>query len=318
MTEDHQQTASVSAVEEALSRELARGDENIASSRPILRHLLANQEQHLFSDEVIARVRGTLTHVARQLLFAQAEASGSANPCVFADERDESLSQLLFEDTAFLGHAHALTVEAQTAELLRGRSGIDSVLSPLLQELAASKDEDSAALSMRVLAAQARFRQQQRRMHLPLNELPADLFFKSLQYLRKLEGDESELTTAEKSLRATYDEGESRLGLITRLIMSMGRKAQRALAIDHGGLAIFSTALAMASDQDRDLVMLSFGQNQFVRLAISLCAAGMRKQEVEEQFMYIHPDIALPQGFELLTQQKAAIILTSTQSELSA
>ena len=82
----------------------------------------------------------------------------------------------LLGDAAFLSHTHTLTIEAQVAERLGQRSGIDPVLSPLLQELAASADTDIAGGAMRALASQARFMQQQRRMSLPLGELPEELF----------------------------------------------------------------------------------------------------------------------------------------------
>src|SRR6187397_1132922 len=118
-------------VEQVLRDELVEGDAMIAAARPILRHLLANDDDGLFSDETIARVRGLVLGVAEQLLFAQAAA---------AEVRDRPAY------AAFLAHAHALTVEAQLMERLQGRSGIDSVLTPLVQELVASKDGAIAGL----------------------------------------------------------------------------------------------------------------------------------------------------------------------------
>jgi hypothetical protein len=309
----------VEAVELLLRDELGRGDAMIATARPILRHLLANDDHAMFNDEMIARIRGMMNHVAAQLRFAQAEAAGALDRAKYADERQDELAQALFEDTSFLAHAHALTLEAQLAERLQARSGIDAVLSPLVQELAAAREMDTAALAMAVLAAQARFMQHHRRMELPLGELPGDLFHRALLLLRaQAEGAEDAAEQAERRLREAYDEGAGRLGLLTKLVMAMGTKALRALAIDHAGLAIFSTALAMASSQERDIAVLSFADRQFARLALALRAAGLKQQAVEEQFRYLHPEIALPDGFDRLRADRAAALLAAAQPEAAA
>ena len=306
----------VESVELLLRDELGRGDAMIATARPILRHLLANDDHALFNDEMIARIRGMMNHVARQLLFAQAAAAGALDRAKYAEDRQDELAQALFEDTTFLAHAHALTLEAQLAERLQARSGIDSVLSPLVQELAAAREMDMAALAMAVLAAQARFMQHHRRMELPLGELPGDLFHRALLLLRSHAEDAMEAAEeAERQLRDSYEEGAGRLGLLTRLVMAMGQKAVRALAIDHAGLAIFSTALAMASSQERDIAVLSFADRQFARLALALRAAGLKQQAVEEQFLYLHPEIALPDGFDMLRADRAAALLAGSQPE---
>jgi hypothetical protein len=302
------------AVELVLRDELGRGDAMIATSRPILRHLLANDDHTLFSDEMIARIRGMMHDVASQLLFAQGAAADAPDRARYVAERQDELAQALFEDTDFLAHAHALTLEAQLTERLQGRSGIDAVLTPLVQELAAAREMDVAGLAMAVLASQARFMQHHRRMALPLGELPGDLFHRSLLLLRSAADDRAAAEEAERQLRDSYEEGASRFGLLTRLVVTMEQKAVRALAIDHAGLAIFSTALAMASGQDRGLTVLSFADRQFARLALALRAAGLKQQAVEEQFLYLHPEIALPDGFDRLRADRAAALLAGSQS----
>jgi hypothetical protein len=302
------------AVELVLRDELGRGDAMIATSRPILRHLLANDDHALFSDEMIARIRGMMHDVASQLLFAQAAAADAPDRARYAAERRDELAQALFEDTGLLAHAHALSLEAQLTERLQGRSGIDAVLTPLVQELAGAREMDVAGLAMAVLAAQARFMQHHRRMALPLGELPGDLFHRSLLLLRSAADDQGAAEEAERQLRDGYEEGASRLGLVTRLVVTMGQKAVRALAIDHAGLAIFSTALAMASGQDRGLTVLSFADRQVARLALALRAAGLQQRAVEEQFLYLHPEIALPDGFDRLRADRAAALLAGSQS----
>ena len=305
------------SVERVLHEELVRGDAMIATARPILRHLLANDDNGLFSDEMIARVRGMMLDVAAQLLFVQGEAAEVRDRPAYIDERQEDLAQALFEDSDFLSHAHALTVEAQLIERLHTRSGIDPVLSPLIQELVASKDGGAAGLAMAVLAAQARFQQHYRRMELPLRELPGDLFHRALVLLREgaVADDGAAAEIAERQLRDEYQESAGRLGLIARLVMGMGQKATRALAIDHAGLSIFATALSMASGQERTLAVLSFAERQYARLALSLVASGLGRQEVVAQFLCLHPDVALPDGFEMLRSDRAAALLAASQPE---
>jgi hypothetical protein len=300
------------SVERVLRDELAHADATLATTRPILRHLLANDDHALFSDEMIARVRGMLLDVAEQLLLAEAGSADARDRAAYVAERRDALAQALFEDAAFLSHAHALALEAQMAERLQARSGIDAVLSPLVQELAAARDEATAGLAIAVLAAEARFLQYCRRMELPVGELPADLFHKALLLLRS-HGESEASEQAERELRDSYEEGAGRLGLIARLVMGMDRSAVRALAIDHAGLAIFATALAMASGQERDLAVLSFADRQYARLALALRAAGLKPQAVEEQFLFLHPEVALPEGFEMLRADRAAAMLAASQ-----
>jgi hypothetical protein len=303
----------VETVEALLRDELAQGDAMLATATPILRHLLVNQDQALLSDEAVARVRGMLTDIARQLLRAQAGAAELDDEPAFVAGHEEALAEALANEPALLAHVHALTIEAKLTLRLQDRSNIDPVLSPLLQELVASRDEILAGSAMGVLAAQARFIQHYRRMALPLHELPGDLFHTALLAMRANAGDcEGAAVTAEQALREGYDESRGRLGLATRLVMRMGRTAPRALDVDNAGLAIFASALAMASAQERDVTVLSFSDRQFARLALAMRAGGLKQPAVEEQFLYLHPDIALPDGFDRLSADRAAMLLAGS------
>ena len=86
------------------------------------------------------------------------------------------------------------------------------------------------------------------------------------------------------------------------------------MAIDHAGVAIFSTALAIGSAQDRDLAVLSTNDRQLARLALALRAAGLKPQAVEEQFLYLHPEHSLPEGFGELRAERAAALLSASAS----
>ena len=50
-------------------------------------------------------------------------------------------------------------------------------------------------------------------------------------------------------------------------------------------------------------------EGQVARLALTLRAAGLRPEAIEEQFLAIHPDVSLPDGFEALGADRAAAIL---------
>lgn len=306
------------SVEAVLRDELAQGDALIGTIAPILRHLLANDEHSVFSDEIISRVRGMMADVARQILTELAVAGG--NP----DERDHSPDQIaalvegLVGHGAFLAHVHALALEWQLTERMQARLALDPVLSPLLQALIASSEAPVASSAMALLASQARFATSQRRMQLPLSELPGDLLHVALLTLRGHVGDDAAgqtaATAAEQAIRGRYDESRSRLGLISRIVTGMGGGATVALAITHAGVGIFLSALTLASGQDRDMAVLATNEGQLARLALALRASGLKPQSIEEQFVSLHPEVALPAGFEQLGSDQAAALLARSAS----
>ena len=298
------------SVETRLRDELARGDAMRSAAAPILRHLVANEDQALLNDEVVARVRGMLTHLARQLLHAQAEAAGVTDPRPFVAEREDDLAHRLADEPGLLAHTHALTIEARMALQLQARCNIDPVLCPLVQELVASRDDSVAGTAMALLAAQARFIQHYRRMAVPLGELPGDLLHIALLAMRACAGEhETAAVTAERTLRDAFDEGRGRIGLIAHLVARMGTRAP--LDLDQAGLAIFATALAQASGQGRDSTVVSFSGRQIARFALAMRAAGLEQRALQKQVLYLNPDGALPEGFDKLSADRAATLLTA-------
>lgn len=294
----------------ALEGMLAQGDAVLATVAPILRHLLAHEDHSVFSDEIVARVRGMAGDVARQLLEA-VDGHRHGGP---ADYEVDALAGLLTGSSAFLCHLHALALEWQLTERLQARIALDPVLSPLLQALIGSRDGVTAGLAMNLLAAQARFCQAQRRMQLPLVELPGDLLHGALLALRANAGANAEADAraerAEQAIRRDYDEAASRLSLVSRVVTGMGGGVIAALSVNHAGAAIFLTALAVASGQDRDTTVFATSEGQAARLALSLCAAGLKPQAVEEQFQTLNPDASLPEGTGNLVALRAAEILS--------
>lgn len=301
-------------VEAILREELAHGDAVLGTVAPILGHLVATSDNSLFSDAIVAQVRGMTAHVASQLLIAQGTAAAAEDVRGYADTHLDQLMGALLADPGFIAHCHALAVERQFADRIQARSAIDPVLTPLLQSLIASDDPGIASGAMATLAAQARFMQHQRRMELPLTELPGDLFHAVLLLWRTETGEAGEDITAraEIQLRSAFDESGSRLGLLARLIAAMGNGALAALSLSHAGAALFLTALAHSGTQTRDTAVLSTSERQMGRLALALRAAGLKPKDVEEQFLLIHPDIALPDGFDLLRSDRAADLLCAS------
>lgn len=299
-------------VEAILREELAHGDIVLGTVGPILGHLLAQHDHSLFSDEIVARVRGMAGHVARQLIEAGQNASRKPDSEIDPAELAQ-LTDALAANVHFLVHCHALALESQLAHRLEQRSAIDPVLSPLLQALIASDDPATAGTAMAALAAQARFVQQQRRMELPLNELPADLFHFAVSTWRTVGSGAIDLhVETEQGLRGAFDEGASRLGLLNRVTASLGPGIAAALAVGHAGVALFLSGLAVASRQERDLAVLATNDSQLARLALALRAAGLKPKDVEAQFLFFHPEVALPEGFEFLRGDRAAGMLAAS------
>lgn len=305
--------ATPQSVETLLREELARGDAMADTVVPILRHLLANRDSSVFGDEIIARVRGMARNIAEQLLDALTHAAGEEARSDHGEDQIAQLVGAIVDNPVFLAHLHALALEWQLIEKLQSRLSLDPVLSPLLQALISSDEEETSALAMKLLASQARYCQAQRRMKLPLAELPGDLLHNALVAMRTLEGTEQEADKraedAESAIRRGYDEASSRLGLLARTVTAMGGGAIAALSVSHAGPAIFLSALAIGSGQDRDQAALSTSEAQIARLALALRSAGMKHAGVEEQMLILHPQLGLPEGFDRIDADRAAALL---------
>ena len=313
MMDSGAQFQSAEAVEAALLGELNHGDSVLATVTPIMRHLLDGGGGTIFADVVIAGVRGMAADLARQLLDARSQAAGVSERSEYPAGQLAELCTALTTSPALVSHCHALALEWKLAQQLHARLSLDPVLSPLLQSEMASADPETAALAMRFLAAQARFCQEQRRMQLPLLELPGDLLHGALIALRTVSSPDLD-TLAEQAaatIRQAYGEARSRLGLAARLVAGLPEGGLAALSLGHAGTALFLTALSLGSRQDRDLVALATDDSQLARLALALRACGLKQAPVEEQFLTLHPDIALPEGFEQIGPDQAAAMLAA-------
>ncbi len=301
-------------LESILREDLARGDAMLGTIAPILRHLIANNDNAILGDSIIARVRGMARDMACQLLDALHGQARDGDSDEHGEDSIDALTEAMVGIPGLLAHLHAIALEWQLTERLQQRLSLDPVLSPLVQALVASPESEVSGLAMKLLAAQARFCQHQRRMKMPLEELPGDLLHGVLVQMRVVMTraglPDVVSTTAENAVRARYDESTSRLGLATRQITAMGGGAIAALSVTHAGVALFATALGLATGQDRDLAIQSTNESQIARLALALSAAGLKPGAVEEQFLAMHPDVVLPEGFEQFSADRAAAMLS--------
>jgi len=299
--------------EQELSAALSRADVVADTVVPILRHVLSNEDNSLFGDEIVARIRGMIRHLSVQLLDRLASASNGTAPSQHEADLAAQLSDHLLESDGLVCHVHALALEYQLAERLRSRFGVDPVLTPLLQDRIASSDPDLAALAMRFLAAQARHGQSQGRMKLPLLELPGDHLHHALLAMQAID-PQTRADAAVQGIRRDYDEASTRLGLASLLLARMGADASEALKINHAGVALFASALEIASGLDRDSAILATHETQAARLALALRSADAKLDVVRDQYLTLHSELEFPEHFDAIGPDRAAALLASGSS----
>jgi hypothetical protein len=302
------------SVEALLKDELCRADRALGSVAPMLGHVLASSGHALINDAIVARVRGMLNHLALQLAQAMDRALGSSG---FDYEPTEELAEQLAGDQAILSFCHAIAMEGHLTERLGQRSSVDPVLSPMWQELIGAPDGGVAELAMNGLAAQARFVEAQRRMQLPIGELPPAILERSVKLWTLACPAElgPAIGSAITAIKRDYDEGTSRAGLLARLISSMRGRASAALELDHAGLALFASALAALTGQPRERAVMACHEGQAARLAVSLRAAGLGSEAIERQFLLLEPAQLLPGGLEAMSSESAARLLRQSRLE---
>ena len=283
--------------EHPLRAALARGDRLLARSAPALRHMLAAEDHALVGEAVVAQVAGMFADLARQL-------AATPHPRETGDDAEAAVLVRLLESDALRTHCHALALEWRLAVQLEAELALDPVLSPLVQSLVAEGDAAEGGLAMAALAAQARFAQAQRRMQLPLGELPAELFHEALLAARATMPER--FAEAEQRLRSDYDEAAGRLALFGRLITEGNGFVARALVVEEAGVALWLSALSERAGESRDRVAAAAADPQLGRLLLTLRAAGVAPAEAERQALCVQPDAALPRGLQDVGTREAA------------
>lgn len=288
---------------------LARGDALHARSGPALLHILAAQDRSLVSEAVVAQVSGMLADLAAQLV----EAFGREAP---SQRHVSAMQARLLQIEGLRAHCQALALEWRLALRLEAEHALDPVLSPLVQALVGHSDAATAALAMAALAAQARFAQAQRRMELPIGELPAELFHAALVVAREAMASElpEDPAKAEARVRAGYDEGASRLSLMSRLASVEGALPAPMPSPEEAGVALWLSGLALRAGEDRDRTACSVADPALGRLLLTLRAAGVAPLEAERQTLRIQPDAVLPRGLQDIGTREAAQWLAETRT----
>lgn len=273
--------------------QLAREERVRDSLRTVLPHLIGD-DAALLGEEPVIRTRALIAALAADLLRDTR-----------SDALAPNLARALAARPALLGHCHALALEGATAERLAA-SAIDPMLSPLLEGLLAGEAE-LAGLAMTALTAQTRFVCRQRRLETTVAELPAGLMHEALVALADLPDGPGDAAAA--PLRATYDEGHTRLSLLAQLVLAAGGEGDRLLDPAQAGLALFCTALAGRAGVVREEAVLATAPGQDLRLALLLRTAGVPAESARAALALIHPQAGIPGEWLELPGHRAAALL---------
>lgn len=305
MNSEGSDTDMAAALTAQLRAELAADDRALSGMVPVLTHMLASPGEKMVSDDVLARLRGLIGSVARQL---------NAMGGISEPQHTDALALAIAENGNLLTHFYGLAIEGAITDWLIAERGIDPVLSTLLRELVGSKEAEIAQLAMSLMAAQARFAEGQRRADLAVFELPAGLFDEAIGVWKAWAKREPlpELAKIEGDLRAQYDEGATRIGLIERLLSAIGAGGAVVCELETAGLAIFSSAVAKQTGQQRELVLLSCQPGQSLRLALALKICGLPEEAIMHQFDVLGRAVALPDDFADWKEDAATELLAGS------
>jgi len=301
MAVDRSQSSMVDAF---LRDEMARGNRALRSVAPVIGHILDIDGPSLFDDAIVARLRGMLRHLAKQLLQ---EAVFEKNKHVSMADPVTLLADQLATDEPLIDHLYIIALEGHLTQRLKTSAAIDPVLSPLMQELVASDKPEIAELAMSVLAAQSRFSQNQQRMELPFGELRHELFGHVLDHFAAADIGlgADQVDGAITKLTGEFDEGAGRHALLARLTSAMHGGAIAALDLSHSGLALFTSAASLLTQQSRERVIFACHEDQVARLALILRSAGLNSSSLEGQLALLGGTKPLPSGFDTLSQSAA-------------
>ena len=254
---------------------LGVADDRLAQIAGVLGRQAMLGPSRALDDETISRVRGLAADLAGQLVGDHAVLRAT-------------VCDMLAANRAILLHLHALAVETRLIAALATSRGLDPVLPPLVQRRldAGAVGTDAATLATTMLAAQSRIGQSLRHMRLPLGELPRDL-----QHLAHGIADHAFAAMAVVPRKpAPENDTHARLSLLRRMLEGLGDDLVLALRIDQAGVPLFFSALALASGHPRETVALACVEDDPVRLALLLRAAGLNGDEAAAQLVAIRPD----------------------------
>ena len=106
----------------AMRSELKRGDRVLGARGVVLRHIIGCEDRAMFSDAIVARVRGLANDIAAQLAIRLAEAAGEKNPEQWVEHLSEPLAGALIDEPMLLETGLRIDVEGKEPyDRFRGR-----------------------------------------------------------------------------------------------------------------------------------------------------------------------------------------------------
>lgn len=271
----------VSLTSPEIAAALRDADHRLASVGSAAAHRVVHGASPLLEDEVVVRLGALLGDLAAQALGF---AGLGHDPALV-----RRLTAMLADERTILIHCHALAIEWRLTSALSAQGRIDAVLPPIVQAAMAPDggNAEAAAIAPRLIAALTRVNEALRHMALPWGELPGDLQHRVIA-LRNALLVENGIEDIAPMPSAGHD--DARIPLMQRLLGAMGHRAHEALRLDRAGVALFLTALALSTGAPRELVSLAIAEDDPVRLALLLRAAGLARDEAIAQLLMIRPD----------------------------
>ena len=136
-----------------------------------LSDVIGSRVSVLLQDGMIARTCGLLTHLASQLMVAPANLA-DPEACY---KRQLAVLASLIDHQDLVVYCHALALEYHQIYQLKYNVDLDLLLSPMMQDLVTSSDQETAQLAAEVLASQMSFLSDMTHMRLLISNLPSNL-----------------------------------------------------------------------------------------------------------------------------------------------
>ncbi|WP_228243816.1 hypothetical protein [Porphyrobacter sp. GA68] len=247
-------------------------------------------DRGLFNDELIARSRGLLLHLAQQLAGAELGQNASEAP---ANSIDAILAALMTEPR-LLAYCHALCLEYQLTTRLAREADLDPLLPRLLQEMIASADAITSRTAASCLSAQMRHLGAMERMRLPLEQLPADLLRIALAIGRTASARTDVADAVEQEVRTSYQEEGTRYALFKLLVNRPEYPDKRGWQLEKAGTGLFLAAFAERAELEWVDAAALLPAGQQARFALEALSSGCTRKALSRNLILLHNQAAIP------------------------
>lgn len=247
-------------------------------------------DRGLFNDELIARSRGLLLHLAQQLAGAELGQVAGEAP---TNSTDAILAALMTEPR-LLAYCHALCLEYQLTTRLAREADLDPLLPRLLQEMIASTDEITSNNAASCLAAQMRHLGALERMRLPLEQLPADLLRVALAIGRTASATPEIADAVEQGVRTRYHEEATRHALFKHLVNRPEYPDKRGWQLEKAGTGLFLAAFAERAELEWVDAASLLPEGQQASFALEALSSGCTRKALSRNLILLHNQAAMP------------------------